>query len=180
MLCPTLKSTFHHCIAEIFDCVCCHLQLMYHNQESYLTWGAYSRRLLQRHPGNVFCKPVFIFVWQAYTGDLPQFPLSTPQTIHSHLAALNKVLKSSSLLSSAMYSVANSLLHHNVPAQWCSLWEGPADPFQYLRSVVAKSIALGVWFEKHTKGHLLTNGLDLSDLFRPSAFINAVRQQTAR
>lgn len=102
------------------------------------------------------------------------------QTIHSHLSALNKVLKSSSLLSSAVYSLATSLLHHDVPTEWCSLWEGPADPFQYLRNVVAKSIALGVWSEKHAKGDLLNSGLDLSDLFRPSTFINAVRQQTAR
>ena len=102
------------------------------------------------------------------------------QAIHSQLSALNKVLKNSSLMSAAVYSLATSLLRHEVPAQWCSLWDGPADPFQYLRALVAKTMAVGLWSEKQAKGVLLNDGLDLSDLFRPSAFINAVRQQTAR
>ena len=83
-------------------------------------------------------------------------------------------------MSSAVHSLATFLLCNKVPAQWCNLWEGPADPFEYLRALVAKTMALGLWFEKQAKGELLKDGLDLSDLFRPSAFISAVQQQTAR
>lgn len=109
------------------------------------------------------------------------FSASSPiQTIHCQLSALNKVLRVSSLMSSAVYSMATFLLRHEVPIQWCSLWDGPTDPFQYLRALVAKAMALGLWLEKQAKGVLLTDGLDLSDLLRPSAFINAVRHQTAR
>ena len=61
------------------------------------------------------------------------------------------------------------------------LWEGPDDPAVYLRSLVARALALGVWEEKGRSGRLLEEGyLDLSELFHPDTFLNALRQQTAR
>ena len=68
-----------------------------------------------------------------------------------------------------------------VPSSWCSVWEGPDDPVVYLRSLVAKALALGSWEEKGTAGTLLqSSSLDLSELFHPDTFLNALRQQTAR
>ena len=68
-----------------------------------------------------------------------------------------------------------------VPVSWYELWEGPEDPVHYLRSLVAKSLALGVWEEKGRANSLLQAGaLDLSELFHPDTFFNALRQQTAR
>lgn len=68
-----------------------------------------------------------------------------------------------------------------VPLSWYALWEGPDDPVLYLRSLVAKALALGVWEEKG-RGNTLLQGaeLDLSELFHPNTFFNALRQQTAR
>ncbi len=64
---------------------------------------------------------------------------------------------------------------------WYKLWEGPEDPVHYLRSLVAKSLALGMWEEKGRGNSLLEGGaLDLSELFHPDTFFNALRQQTAR
>lgn len=61
------------------------------------------------------------------------------------------------------------------------MWEGPEDPILYLRSLVAKSLALGSWEEKGHAGKLLHGEvLDLSELFRPDTFLNALRQQSAR
>lgn len=61
------------------------------------------------------------------------------------------------------------------------MWAGPDDPISYLRSLVAKSLALGVWEEKGKANTLLQNeALDLSELFHPDTFLNALRQQTAR
>ena len=64
---------------------------------------------------------------------------------------------------------------------WYSLWEGPSDAVIYLRSLVAKTLALGSWEERGHAGTLLQSGaLDLSELFHPDTFLNALRQQTAR
>ena len=46
---------------------------------------------------------------------------------------------------------------------------------------MAKTLALGSWEEKAVTGQLLDKTtLDLSELFHPDTFLNALRQQTAR
>lgn len=67
---------------------------------------------------------------------------------------------------------------------WYELWEGPDDPVIYLRSLVAKTLALSVWEEKG-RGKTLLQGqgqgaLDPAELFHPDTFFNALRQKTAR
>ncbi len=73
------------------------------------------------------------------------------------------------------------LIHSQVPTSWYAQWEGPDDPAVYLRSLVAKALALKVWEEKAQDGSLLREAaLDLSELFHPDTFLNSLRQQTAR
>lgn len=75
----------------------------------------------------------------------------------------------------------NSHLIIQIPSSWVKAWDGPSEPPQYLRSLVAKTLALGSWEEKASTGELLTKTtLDLSELFHPDTFLNALRQQTAR
>ena len=52
----------------------------------------------------------------------------------------------------------------------------------YVRSLVAKTLALGVWQERGVAGRLLQSSepLNLSELFHPDTFLNVLRQQTAR
>ena len=121
------------------------------------------------------------------------------RTVHASLAELNKVIRGNALLSSDVQKLASALLKNEVnfiiwnstaiscvivmqvPVAWYELWEGPEDPVQYLRSLVAKSLALGMWEEKGRGNSLLQGGaLDLSELFHPDTFFNALRQQTAR
>ena len=71
-------------------------------------------------------------------------------------------------------------LRVQVPLAWSSRLEGPEDPIQWLRALVAKTLALGSWVEKCSSDSLLRDVLDLSDLFHPDTFLNALRQQTAR
>ena len=55
------------------------------------------------------------------------------------------------------------------------MWEGLEDPILYLRSLVAKSLALGSWEEKGHAGKLLHGEvLGLSKLFGPDAFLNTL------
>jgi len=67
-----------------------------------------------------------------------------------------------------------------VPLSWSSHFEGPEDPIHWLRALVAKTLALGSWVEKCNSDSLLREVLDLSELFHPDTFLNALRQQTAR
>ncbi|PNJ86630.1 DYNC2H1 isoform 7, partial [Pongo abelii] len=66
------------------------------------------------------------------------------------------------------------------PLTWQSKWEGPEDPLQYLRGLVARALAIQNWVDKAEKQALLSETLDLSELFHPDTFLNALRQETAR
>uniref|UniRef100_A0A671EFV8 Dynein cytoplasmic 2 heavy chain 1 n=1 Tax=Rhinolophus ferrumequinum TaxID=59479 RepID=A0A671EFV8_RHIFE len=66
------------------------------------------------------------------------------------------------------------------PLTWQSKWEGPEDPLQYLRGLVARALAIQSWVERAEKQALLSDTLDLSELFHPDTFLNALRQETAR
>lgn len=66
------------------------------------------------------------------------------------------------------------------PVTWLKKWDGPEDPLAYLRGLVNRSVSIQSWVEKVDSGQLLNDMLDLSDLFHPDTFLNALRQQTAR
>ncbi|XP_040400085.1 cytoplasmic dynein 2 heavy chain 1 isoform X2 [Cygnus olor] len=102
------------------------------------------------------------------------------QSVHQSLASLSKVIRGTSLLSPEVQTLANALLNQKCPLAWQSKWEGPEDPLQYLRSLVARALAIQNWVEKSEKQKLLSDTLDLSELFHPDTFLNALRQETAR
>ncbi|KAM8977653.1 cytoplasmic dynein 2 heavy chain 1 [Pelodytes ibericus] len=102
------------------------------------------------------------------------------QSIHQSLAALSKVIRGTSLLTSEVQRLASALLDQKCPVTWQSKWEGPEDPLQYLRGLVARAVAIQNWVEKAEKQTLLMDTLDLSELFHPDTFLNALRQETAR
>ncbi|XP_022234957.1 cytoplasmic dynein 2 heavy chain 1-like [Limulus polyphemus] len=102
------------------------------------------------------------------------------QSIHASLAALSKVIRGTILLNKETRTLATSLLQHETPTQWQKKWEGPDDPLQYLRSVMSRALAIQKWLQKTESESLLQDTLDLSELFHPDTFLNALRQQSAR
>ena len=66
------------------------------------------------------------------------------------------------------------------PMSWLEKCDGPEDPMSYLRGLVNRAAATQTWLEKSEQGRLLQEPLDLSELFHPDTFLNALRQQTAR
>ncbi|PNI44695.1 DYNC2H1 isoform 3 [Pan troglodytes] len=102
------------------------------------------------------------------------------QSVHQSLAALSKVIRGTTLLSSEVQKLASALLNQKCPLAWQSKWEGPEDPLQYLRGLVARALAIQNWVDKAEKQALLSETLDLSELFHPDTFLNALRQETAR
>jgi dynein heavy chain 2 len=70
-----------------------------------------------------------------------------------------------------------------VPLRWLSLWDGPEDPVSWMNGVCRRRLALRTLFEKVGSGgsaSLLSSSIDLSELFRPRTFLEALRQLTAR
>lgn len=102
------------------------------------------------------------------------------QEIHSTLVGLSKVIRGTALLTAEVKEAALALMSHRVPSGWLKGWEGPEDPLLFLRGVVARALAIQGWIQKSEAGSLLQQGLSLSDLLRPDAFLSALRQQTAR
>jgi len=101
-------------------------------------------------------------------------------TIDDSISAIGRVLKGTTLLTSAILSDAKALMSGEVPAAWDSLWEGPERPQPYLRAVAARATALKSWVARVGTQQLLKSSLRLADLFRPANFLNALRQQAAR
>ncbi|KAF3692878.1 Cytoplasmic dynein 2 heavy chain 1 [Channa argus] len=102
------------------------------------------------------------------------------QSIHKSLAALSKVIRGTQLLTPEVQKLATSLLNQECPLTWQKKWEGPEEPMQYLRAVVTRTLAIQSWVERAGRKALLSDTLDLSELFHPDTFLNALRQETAR
>ncbi|XP_029136209.2 dynein cytoplasmic 2 heavy chain 1 [Labrus bergylta] len=102
------------------------------------------------------------------------------QSIHQSLAALSKVIRGTQLLTPDVQKLATALLNQECPLTWQNKWEGPEEPMQYLRAVVTRALAIQSWVERTGRQALLSDTLDLSELFHPDTFLNALRQETAR
>lgn len=102
------------------------------------------------------------------------------QFVHSCLAALSRVIRGANLLSGDVQTLAQALLQGETPLNWQAAWDGPEDPIQFLRGLILRATALDRWLDRAERGSLLSEELDLSELFHPDTFLNALRQQTAR
>ncbi|KAG1663699.1 hypothetical protein FOA52_013267 [Chlamydomonas sp. UWO 241] len=102
--------------------------------------------------------------------------------IDKQLGALSRVLRGQEVLSSSVQKLGQCLLADEVPPQWDRAWEGPEEPISYCRCVVRRAVAVETWWLSAKAGSLLGGGtpLDLSDLFHPGTFLNALRQFSAR
>jgi dynein heavy chain 2 len=100
--------------------------------------------------------------------------------VDSAMQGIQRVIAGTALLTADLLSLGNSLLLGTIPPKWEDQWEGPEDPYEYLRGLVSRAVALCKWVERCTHNSLFNQPLDISELFRPQTFINALRQQTAR
>nr|ADI46936.1 DHC1bm [Volvox carteri f. nagariensis] len=104
------------------------------------------------------------------------------------LGGIARVLKGTDTLSSGVQLNGTALLSDTIPGAWDAAWEGPEAPMDYCRTVVAKALAIeGHWqrCQQPGGGGLLDGSsgagpLELSSVFHPGTFLNALRQQSAR
>ncbi|CAN0004200.1 unnamed protein product [Laminaria digitata] len=100
--------------------------------------------------------------------------------VTASLGAVKKVVYGTALLTPAIQATGGSLISGKVPPDWSSLWEGPETPQAWLTAMARKRASLSRWEAAVARGDLLDRPVDLSNLFNPNTFLNAVRQQTAR
>ena len=82
---------------------------------------------------------------------------------------------SNGLLTSEIIDMGLIFMKDQVPAKWTILWEGPDSISLWLKGFCKKISALKKWIEKTNSKTLLSETLDLSELFHPEVFMNALR-----
>jgi len=133
-------------------------------------------RAIKIKPGNLNSEdPV-----EAFTYMETQNMLMTLQKINESLSSIARVIKGSGMLTSKIESEATALLKREVPEAWCSFWEGPDNSQDWLIKFERKASALLTWVDRIQSGSLLESNLDLSQLFHPETFFNALRQKSGR
>jgi len=119
--------------------------------------------------------PLDIFVTMEY-----EFSKGLAQFVNGTIGNVMKVISGAMLLSPSIQAVGTSLLRGAVPSEWSDKWEGPDNPYEWLRQLVTRALALESWKQRAESGTLFNQAILLSDLFRPDTLLNALRQQTAR
>ena len=133
-------------------------------------------RAIKIKPGNLNSEdPVEAFVYME-----TQSMLVTLQKINESLSSIARVIKGAGMLTSKIEKEATDLLKREVPEFWCTFWEGPEIPQDWLVIFERKATSLLSWIERTEAGSLLESSLNLSDLFHPETFFNALRQKCGR
>ncbi|VDK75265.1 unnamed protein product, partial [Onchocerca ochengi] len=102
------------------------------------------------------------------------------QKVHKFLGAISKCLRGTQLLTPEIAGGARALMMHQTPEEWQESWRGPSDPAQYLSVLVHKAKSIEELSRINDSHKLLHNPIKLGNIFRPTAFFNALRQLTAR
>jgi len=100
--------------------------------------------------------------------------------VNKTLEAVSRVLRGLELLTASVRDTSVSLAAGLVPSKWEDVWEGPESPALWLQAAVSKTTAIDKWLESVQRDSTLQAPISLNDMFNPSVFLNALRQQTAR
>lgn len=99
--------------------------------------------------------------------------------VEQTMSELRKVIEGTMLLSERLRLESNCMLAGTVPPTWDGYFSGPELLVPWMSALVSKTAAIRNWNQAAQEGSLLRSPLDLSDLFRPQTFLNALRQETA-
>ena len=102
------------------------------------------------------------------------------QLLQSALGGLSAVVYSSGLLTPTIKSDGQALLEGSTPWRWARNWYGPSDPAQWITEIIQRKQSLLTMLQRTEAGQFMSVPLQMSQLFTPKVFLNALRQQTAR
>ena len=110
--------------------------------------------------------------------------LKLVQTIHQSLASLSRSIRGQQLLTNDVHKLATSLLARETPSSWLDKWAGPEEPAQFLSAIASRTVAVVKLTDSigndTSSARILNDVIDLSALFNPGTFLNALRQAAAR
>ena len=101
-------------------------------------------------------------------------------TVNESITTIAKILSGSAMLTDKSQREATQLMKGVVPESWERGWEGPESPMDWIILVNRKAVALLQWLQRTQQKQLLEHSVNLSDLFHPETFLNALRQRSAR
>lgn len=105
--------------------------------------------------------------------------LGLMRKVENAFSDLRKVVEGSMLLSEQRRIEAAALIAGDVPLSWEGEFNGSERIFPWLTALVTKAVAIREWNSLCTSGSLLKSKLNMSNLFRPQTFLNALRQETS-
>lgn len=108
------------------------------------------------------------------------YAVTLVQKVHKFLSVINKCLRGAQLLTPQIACSAKALMLHQTPEEWQEAWVGPADPAEYLSTLVRKAKSVEELSRLNDSRKILSNPIRLGSVFRPKAFFNALRQLTSR
>lgn len=105
------------------------------------------------------------------------------ESVNSSLGNLQRVINGSGLSTPEIQAQARMLVRNEVPDAWCATWaQAPEDATVFLQGLAKRITALkSDWVQRvKSPNNMFDKPVALSDFLRPSVFLNALRQQTAR
>jgi dynein heavy chain 2 len=94
---------------------------------------------------------------------------------------INNALNKNYIITSQIINNCQSLLKNIIPQEWSNIWDGPEVPNSYLKSLGKKIKGMSNYLKNVDGDNILKNcDINLSEFLHPEAFINALRQKTAR
>lgn len=131
---------------------------------------------IQRSIGKIQSKdPINIFI-KSETMQI----IDLAKTVDTTLTNISLALFSNGVITSTIMKNCLSLLQNKIPDEWVSLWDGPELPANYVKSLGKKIFGLTNYAKNALNDTVLDINISLSELLHPEAFINALRQKTAR
>lgn len=100
--------------------------------------------------------------------------------VNTAMSNMNSLVYGSGLLTPEIQSDGLALLAGETPWRWARNWYGPEAPSSWIKELAMRKMAIVKWMDRVERGSLLSGPLNLAQLFQPSVFLNALRQQTAR
>ncbi|KAI8896032.1 dynein heavy chain and region D6 of dynein motor-domain-containing protein [Globomyces pollinis-pini] len=106
--------------------------------------------------------------------------LELVQKIHNDLGNISKILRGTVLLSNEVQSIGSSLILGETPKIWSSIWEGSEKAQIYIESVILKATSVNKYRDTVIAGSFFSLPFQISNLYNPITYLNALRQQTSR
>jgi hypothetical protein len=105
------------------------------------------------------------------------------EQVNTDLLGIEKVILGNSSATSHLAKVGADLLASTTPDAWSTIWSSTDDATAWMRSAANRIVALhGMWSRVTLESiaGALQGGFSLSSFFRPTTFLNALRQTAAQ